>query len=494
MLKENSRFIARLERIGDNLIILAAFFGAYFGRNSFLFWDEHLGLNLPFKGEELAPLKSYFIILLVALPLYNISLTSLGAYNRMRLASTWQLFRMSLVSSLVVFFGIASILFILKLDLSRVVVGLFCILVALSLSLERYVVLTVLRYWRSKGRNFRNVLICGTGEQAQRIAQQIISRPELGIKLSGFGALSGQKDSLQDPTNGMSALKLTPMSARVFRGVADIERAVQRHAVDEVIFTDIVSSFADSEELIFFLSEQGIRVTIAADLFSVGMIRSETSYFGDTPLIHYQPPPGDTYKLAIKRGLDILLASFLLLVTAPFFAAIALGVKLSSPGPVFFRQKRVGLNGRIFTLFKFRSMRAGAEKELEKLRENNEMSGPAFKIKDDPRITEFGKLLRRFSMDELPQLWNVLRGDMSLVGPRPPVPGEVHQYERRYRRRLSMRPGLTCIWQVSGRNEITDFESWVKLDLEYIDNWSLSRDFKILLQTIPAVLGGSGAR
>jgi lipopolysaccharide/colanic/teichoic acid biosynthesis glycosyltransferase len=153
----------------------------------------------------------------------------------------------------------------------------------------------------------------------------------------------------------------------------------------------------------------------------------------------------------------------------------------------------VGLNGRLFDLYKFRSMFVDSEGQLDALRDKNEMQGPVFKIKDDPRVTPLGRFLRRYSLDELPQLWNVLRGEMSLVGPRPPVPGEVSMYERRDRRRLSMRPGITCIWQVSGRNEICDFESWVKLDLEYIDNWSLGRDILLMLRTIPAVLFGRGA-
>jgi lipopolysaccharide/colanic/teichoic acid biosynthesis glycosyltransferase len=177
----------------------------------------------------------------------------------------------------------------------------------------------------------------------------------------------------------------------------------------------------------------------------------------------------------------------------PVFVLIAIGVK-TTPGPVLFRQTRMGLNGRLFQMYKFRSMYVGAEQTLSVLRSSNEMNGPAFKMRNDPRVTPFGRLLRRFSLDELPQLWNVFVGDMSLVGPRPPLPGEVGLYERKSRRRLSMRPGLTCTWQVSGRNEIADFDDWVALDLSYIDNWSLKNDLVLLLRTIPAVLLGTGAR
>jgi exopolysaccharide biosynthesis polyprenyl glycosylphosphotransferase len=211
------------------------------------------------------------------------------------------------------------------------------------------------------------------------------------------------------------------------------------------------------------------------------------------PLIHFQTPPGDTWELVLKRFIDVVVSGALLIVLSPLFLLIALGVKTTS-GPVIFRQTRVGLNGRLFDMLKFRSMVDGAEKALGDLKGVNEMRGPAFKLKNDPRVTTFGRFLRRFSLDELPQLWNVFVGDMSLVGPRPPIPGEVSLYERRSRRRLSMRPGLTCTWQVSGRNNISDFDTWVKLDLDYIDNWSLSGDLMLLVRTIPAVLFGTGAR
>jgi exopolysaccharide biosynthesis polyprenyl glycosylphosphotransferase len=247
------------------------------------------------------------------------------------------------------------------------------------------------------------------------------------------------------------------------------------------------------EEMVLACAEQGVRTTIAADLFSLGLVKSGMSYFGGMPLIHFQTPPGDSWELSVKRGIDVVVAGVALLVLAPVMAAIAFGVT-RTPGPIFFRQTRVGLNGRLFQMYKFRSMFAGSEVVPEDLRELNEMNGPVFKLTNDPRVTPFGRFLRRFSLDELPQFWNVFIGEMSLVGPRPPIPGEVSMYERRSRRRLSMRPGLTCTWQVSGRNEIRDFDLWVKLDLEYIDNWSLTGDLLLLFRTIPAVLLGNGAR
>jgi len=196
--------------------------------------------------------------------------------------------------------------------------------------------------------------------------------------------------------------------------------------------------------------------------------------------------------LWFKRVMDVASATAMLLLLSPVLAIAAIAIKLDSPGPVLFRQKRCGLNGRIFDVLKLRSMYIDAEKRQAELVELNEMDGPVFKIRNDPRITRVGRWLRRLSIDELPQLWNVLRGEMSLVGPRPPIPGEVDQYDVRQRRRLSMRPGLTCLWQVGGRNTI-GFTEWVQLDLEYIDRWSLLLDLAILMRTLPAVVRGTGA-
>ncbi|MCB0319179.1 MAG: sugar transferase, partial [Bdellovibrionales bacterium] len=282
-------------------------------------------------------------------------------------------------------------------------------------------------------------------------------------------------------------------AGRIISGIDQLKRALEEYAIDEVIFTDVVEVMPEVEEMILTCSEQGVRTTIAADLFSVGLIKSEISYFGEMPLIHFQTPPGDRWELTVKRILDLSISGLCLFLMSPIFVLISLLLKFTSTGPILFKQTRVGLNGRLFTLYKFRSMFENSEDLLENLKEQNEMQGPAFKIKDDPRVTPFGRWLRKYSLDELPQLWNVFKGDMSLVGPRPPVPGEVNLYQRKYRRRLSMRPGLTCTWQVSGRNKISSFDSWVELDLDYIDNWSLGRDLSLLIKTIPAVLRGQGA-
>ena len=488
--------VSRFERLGDLLLIVICFFVAYYARDSLIYWNDLLELNFPFKGDQLAPIKDYFIVLFVGSISYLTALESLGAYSSMRLISNLRLLKVAILSSLIVFFCLATMLFALKIDLSRSFISIFCISVGVSLWFERYLVLRALRFWRRQGRNFRNVLICGIGPQAARVANLINSRAELGIKIKGFVDLQDSaSESNQKYLEFRKSLNAEALdNLRIIQGQAECERALEESAIDEMIFADVVDVMQQVEEIVLACNDQGIRTTIVADLFSLGLINSGLSFFGEIPLIHFQTPPGDGWPLAFKRLIDIAVSATVLTLGFPVFAALSLLVWKSSGRPIFFIQRRVGLNGRLFYMYKFRSMKVDAHKMLDQLKDQNEMAGPVFKLSEDPRVTKIGKWMRHYSLDELPQFYNVLKGDMSLVGPRPPIPGEVSLYERKNRRRLSMRPGLTCTWQVSGRNEIKDFDSWVKLDLEYIDNWSLYRDFLLIFKTIPAVIHGKGAR
>ena len=247
------------------------------------------------------------------------------------------------------------------------------------------------------------------------------------------------------------------------------------------------------EETFLALHELGIRTLFALAPFPHAKAKVTLSEIDGVPLLAYSTAPAGTLRLAIKRAMDLILGTAILAVSLPIAGSIALAVKLAGGGSILFRQTRCGLNGRRFTLYKFRTMVEDAEARQSDLLHLNEVEGPAFKLRLDPRVTRLGRLLRRFSLDELPQLLNVLRGDMSLVGPRPPIPSEVERYERWQRRRLSVKPGLTGLWQISGRADVADFRRWIELDLEYIDSWSPWLDLKILAKTIPVVLTGRGA-
>jgi len=349
------------------------------------------------------------------------------------------------------------------------------------LLLQRAAIYAGLRWLRRSGHNTRYALIVGTGPRAERVYRDIRLHPSWGIHVIGF---LDEVDSPIEPT-------IPQALVHKFADLPDLLAREQQ--VDEVIVACPRSMLETIRPLVQYCAASGTPLTLLSDLFGDFLPAPRVTHFDTLAALSFAPVHHDPFKLAVKRGIDIVGSLSLLLATAPIQLLAALAIRLDSPGPVLFRQVRCGLHGRRFEMLKLRTMVDGAEAQQGGLRERNEMQGPVFKLHDDPRITPIGRLLRRFSIDELPQLLNVLRGDMSLVGPRPPVPEEVANYETSDRRRLSMRPGLTCIWQVSGRNLISDFDEWVKLDLEYIDNWSLSRDLELLMRTIPAVLSGSGA-
>ena len=240
---------------------------------------------------------------------------------------------------------------------------------------------------------------------------------------------------------------------------------------------------------------EGVEVWLLADFFQTRLSQATADDLNGQPVLVFRTGPEASWQALAKTAIDFGGALVLLMLTAPVMLLAALAVRTTSSGPVFFRQQRAGLNGHPFTMLKFRTMVTNAEQLQQELARLNEMSGPVFKVTNDPRVTRVGRFLRRYSIDELPQLWNVARGEMSLVGPRPLPVHEVKRFDDpAHRRRLSVKPGLTCLWQISGRNNVTDFKEWVRLDLEYIDNWSLWLDVKILFRTIPAVFAGAGAK
>jgi exopolysaccharide biosynthesis polyprenyl glycosylphosphotransferase len=284
-----------------------------------------------------------------------------------------------------------------------------------------------------------------------------------------------------------------PPNGDVLGSMADLDRITEGNVIDEFLFVGGHPNLGSLDRIMELCREQGIRIRVAADFFPIKVTNLSMEFLENVPIITFSSTPDHVVALLVKRALDVLVSSICLLLLMPIFILVGLLVKCTSKGPAIYRQVRCGLFGRKFTLYKFRSMYEGADDVLWEIKHLNEMDGPTFKMRNDPRVTPFGRFLRKSSIDEWPQFWNVLKGEMSLVGPRAPLPEEVKEYARWQRRRLSVKPGITCLWQISGRSEI-DFDEWMKLDLHYIDNWSFFLDLKILLFTFPVVIFGKGAR
>ena len=371
--------------------------------------------------------------------------------------------------------------YLLRLDLSRSFLGLFSAYAWVLLLLFRLTAGRVVGVIRRGFAAPHYVMVVGTGERAIRMAEALEQSAEYGVRLRGF--LSEQTEDAPAEIALGALYKVQP--------IGELPSILRQHVVDEIIFAVGSESLADLEEVFLLCDEEGVRTRVAVDFFPHVNSTVSLDRFGSTPVLTFSAAPYDEIRLLVKRLTDIAAAAAGLVVLAPFMAVISIVIRLTSPGPAIFRQVRCGLNGRRFLFYKFRSMCQNAE-ELKPALEHLNTRETVFKIPDDPRLTTVGRYLRKFSIDEWPQLWNVLRGDMSLVGPRPAVPGEVDRYQRWQRRRLRMRPGLTCLWAVCGRDNV-DFETWMKLDMQYIDNWSLALDWKILLRTIPHVLMGHGA-
>jgi exopolysaccharide biosynthesis polyprenyl glycosylphosphotransferase len=347
-----------------------------------------------------------------------------------------------------------------------------------GLGLLRLSIMAALRLLRRRGRNYRNVLVIGSGPRAREFTDTLARHPEWGLRLIGY---VDEGDTPLDPE--------IP-SERVYK-MMNLPELIRDEVIDEVIAACPRSMLAQIGPVVEACSAAGLPLTVMNDLFGDYLPPPKMRRFGSLGALTFAPVHHPRLALAAKRLIDILGAALGLIVASPVLLLAALAIKAFSPGPVIFRQVRSGLYGRPFVMYKLRTMVCDAADKQKEVLHLNEMGGPVFKIRRDPRVTRVGRLLRMFSIDELPQFWNVLVGDMSLVGPRPPIPAEVAQYKTWERRRLSMRPGLTCLWQVSGRN-VLDFDEWVRLDLEYIDTWSIGTDLRLLAMTIPAVLAGTG--
>jgi exopolysaccharide biosynthesis polyprenyl glycosylphosphotransferase len=411
-----------------------------------------------------------YVLLIAAAPLV---LEAQGFYNRSLLSSRrrmlWPLFKTCVFLSLGVVLG----LFLLRLSnyVARgVVVWFGCLSFALVVAKEELLRLA-LRSRLARAQYRRRFILVGVRQELAR------TRLELAQAAGGELEILGQVELEQGPVSRLVEL-------------------LHEHSVNGVVVSARRAYFEPIEAVIRACELEGVEVWLVADFFQTQISHTSLDDFNGRPMLVFRSTPEASWEGLAKKALDYVLAGFLFLgVLAPTMAVVGLLIRLSSPGPVLFRQQRSGLNGRPFTMYKFRTMVSNAEQLQDELAALNEMNGPVFKLSKDPRVTKVGKVLRRFSIDELPQVVNVLRGEMSLVGPRPLPVDEVKRFDDlAHRRRLSVKPGLTCLWQISGRNDLKDFQEWVRLDLEYIDHWSFWLDLKILCRTVPAVLRGAGAR
>lgn len=407
-----------------------------------------------------------------------------GVYRHLYRPNTATIFANTLKQTLLGTLGFLAVQHLIdpRLDISRLFVALFGTYAFVLLLVYRFVFGQIRERIRKQMGAKIHYVIVGAGDRGCEVGRQLEAASLYGIQLLAF----------VDPFNGSrTEVQLKQQAYEVHRLEA-LPSLIRQHVVDEIIFAVDRSTLPNLEDAFLFCEEEGIRTRIAMDIFPNIHGHMYIDRFGEIPLLTLSSVPHAEFHLLIKRAMDILVSVTVLTFLTPFLLFIAGLVKFTSKGPLIFCQERCGLNGRKFKCYKFRSMIHRAEDMRTELDHLNEKDGPAFKISDDPRLTRIGWYLRKFSIDELPQLWNVLCGDMSLVGPRPAVASEIEQYEPWQRRRLRMRPGLTCLWVVRGRDKL-DFETWMKLDLEYIDEWSLGLDLKILVQTIPLVLSGHGA-
>ncbi|MCK4352746.1 sugar transferase [candidate division WOR-3 bacterium] len=443
MLKEKLQVFFKISLTVDLIIILFSFLLAFYLRSL-----------LPFPGEKMWEFGIVSWLLFIIVPVWGFLLIYERTYDILGSRNIYLTSFKAIVEGMGILFAV---LFFRRAYIqSRLFLGFFGIINAIFILLSRRIGIHLL--------GEQSVFIIGTGEKAKMLYDFLIHYSPLKFKL--IGTLKAGKRHSQ---------------------IEDIEHTISSIPVDWVV--SVIDDLNFNSKLVEFCRKIGIPASWAVPATDG---RVDIECYGGVSFFTFSTAPKVSASLLVKYAIDRILAIFLLLLASPLFLIVFYLIKLDSNGKTFFVQERAGLNGRRFKFYKFRTMIEGAVAMQHNFSKLNIMGGKAFKIPNDPRVTRIGKLIRRASLDELPQLINVLRGEMSLVGPRPPLPSEIKRYEKWQRRKLSMKPGLTCIWQISGRNEI-DFSQWMKLDLKYIDNWSLWLDFKILFLTIPAIIFGKGA-
>lgn len=471
MLDSKTRLLTRLLILLDTLLTTLV-----------LLLSFHIGQR--FLEIDASDLNSYLILCpLIVIP-QAFLLSTFGAYSGFRLNSNVSY---SIVLTKTLFIGIAlffAFLYALKMDfVSRGILLIFFVMNFVTLMSVR----SLLSWWYThrsdtgKDENFHKVLIIGSGKRAQKLTGLLHEHSEWKIDIVGYL----DDAPVEDPEK--------TLAAPILGSVQDVGDVLSERVVDEVILAVPRTMIKDVQQIVNSCEEQGVRFALMADVFDLKVARTHLRDLHGVPLLTFEPVAQNEALLMVKRLSDLSITLCSMPIVLPLMAIIALAIRIESKGPALFIQQRVGLRKRLFPMYKFRSMHVDAEEKLKEIEHLNEADGPIFKITDDPRVTKVGKFIRKTSLDELPQLFNVIRGHMSLVGPRPMSMRDVDLFDRGIqRKRFSVRPGLTCIWQISGRSNLP-FEKWLELDLEYIDTWSLELDFKILIKTLPAVLFSKGA-
>jgi exopolysaccharide biosynthesis polyprenyl glycosylphosphotransferase len=471
MLRQRNIIRSSILYLGDLMATGLAFLCAYYFRDAF-----------PAESyASLFPLSWYLHLLWLIFPIWSLVFYLGEHYSYWRGPGfgreAWWTLQSIFFSALILGFFV----FALKYQfVSRIFIVCFAFFDWVLIVLFRWLVRQANHFFSQYGESYRFILMVGTDDQALKLAQEIENHRDLGFRILGF--LYTQDPNPPERLNGYPILG----------HAQNLLLLLEREVIDEVIFAVSSEELRNMDHLLLACEERGITARVILNFFPHAISRTHLEELDGFPLLTFSTTPKNELILFLRRILDFSASLFILFLLSPFILVLTVLIRMDTPGPALYRQVRCGLNGRKFTCYKFRSMYTWAEEKKQEILHLNLMSGPVFKAKNDPRITRVGRFLRRTSLDELPQLFNVLKGDMSFVGPRPPLPAEVVKYKGWERRRLSMKPGITGLWQVSGRNQV-DFSEWVRMDLEYIDNWSLWLDFKILLKTIPAVLSGKGA-
>jgi exopolysaccharide biosynthesis polyprenyl glycosylphosphotransferase len=479
MLREKNSFLVRLEELLDLFLTVTSFVAAYFIKRDML----------PVGLKGLATGPNYYMILLMVVIVWYTVFSLFYGYGSYRASSLGSIVKDVFQSVLIGFLFLTLAMYLFKIvDVSRSMLLIFISLDLFFLIGTKTLVYHFLKSIRGKGYNYRSVVVIGTKERAKDVLKAIWQRHGSGYRI--IGCLDTDKSRVgQEVVPGINVIDT----------VDHLETVLRCKVVDELIFAMPVKLRANASRLVALAENMGVSVRIIPDwqlhalMYEPAIAKVHFENFLDIPTMALHMTSPGTGAVLFKNVFDYAVSAALLILTSPLFFLAALAIKLSSKGPVFYTQNRVSIHGRTFKLYKFRTMVENAESLLDRLKPLNESDGPVFKITNDPRIIPYiGTFLRKTGLDELPQLINVLKGEMSLIGPRPPIPSEVEKYEIWHRRRLSMKPGLSCTWQVAPRRNDISFEGWMRMDLDYIDNWSVWLDCKILFLTLRAVLFGTG--